>query len=419
MQQLKKATLKASKAVYGVLDQGVLSAGTFLLAVVIARTSTVEEFGAYGVIFTIFTLLITVYRSMFVMPYLLESGAAGEGAPSHSLRQGMISTSFVAAVVLFCIGAVSAAIVPGQLGIALLGLAIAAPILLFQDCLRYVVLHENGIRRVLVVDTVWVGSQACGQAIAVASGNASLFVQLVIWGATGGISLIAVPLITWARPTARVVLSFTRRALVHGKNLVLEAVMTSGSQYLSILALSSVAGLVLIAEVRASQLLLGPLVVVSQGLLTSLLPGIIKIGSGDVRRLKRICLAFGAGLFIFVVSFAGLLHLVPASVGSQFLGQSWASAFTLLWPLALAQAFGGLALGATLGYRGLGLSKETSVIRTLVFPLTPIAMFAGYALFDGRGAAFGLALASGITAAILWSHFLVIYSRRRNHNPAT
>lgn len=413
------ATLRVSNAVYGVLDQGVLSAGTLLLAVVIARTSTVAEFGAYGVVFTVYTLLITVYRSMFVMPYMLESGAVGGTARSSDLRHGVISTSFLAACALFLTGALAASMVSHEIGTALFGLCIAAPVLLFQDCLRYVVLHENGIRRVLVIDSVWVGCQVAAQFVAVASGNTSLFLQLTIWGVTGGISLLAVPRMTWARPTVRVVRSFIRRSVKHGKNLVLEAIMTSGSQYLSILVLSSVAGLILMAEIRASQLMLGPLVVVSQGLLTSLLPSVIRIGTHDLRRLRNICLMFGVGLFVVIASFAGLLHLVPATVGSHLLGQSWASAFALLWPLALAQAFGGLSLGATLGYRGLGLSKETSVIRTVVFPLTPIAMFSGYALFDGTGAAFGLTLASGITAAILWIHFLVIYNRRRKHSTGT
>lgn len=409
------STLRVSNAIYGVLDQGVLSAGTLLLAVVIARTSTVEEFGAYGVVFTLYTLLITVYRSMFVMPYLLEAGAVGGSAQSRDLRHGVISTGLGAACVLFVTGAVAASMAPSELRIALLGLSIAAPVLLFQDCLRYVVLHESGIRRVLIIDLVWLGGQVAAQVLAIVSGNASLFLLLVIWGITGGISLLAVPWMTWVRPTFRVVIGFIRRSLVHGKNLVLEAVVTSGSQYLSILLLSSVAGLILMAEIRASQLMLGPLVVVSQGLLTSLLPSVIRIGTRDLPRLRNICAVFGIGLFIVIVSFAALLHFVPTNVGSYLLGQSWGSAFELLWPLALAQAFGGLALGATLGYRGLGLSKETSMIRTAVFPLTPITMFSGYALFDGRGAAFGLTLASGITAAILWIHFLVIYNRRRKN----
>ena len=95
------------------------------------------------------------------------------------------------------------------------------------------------------------------------------------------------------------------------------------------------------------------------------------------------------------------LSLLPDHIGEALLGAVWPGTRDVLVPLALAFAFAGIVFGATAGLRSLADTKRSLRARVLVAPLTVSGAAVG-AVFGAREAAFGLAAAGLVAAAIWW-----------------
>ncbi|MBJ7289904.1 MAG: hypothetical protein JHC79_13380 [Williamsia sp.] len=385
------------------------------MAALVGHTLSANGFGAYGIAFVIYTLALTVSRAATSMPFMLlwKDSSRSRGFETGFFGVSVLLSSFCG-LVIACVSI----FINGELQAGLLGIAAAIVPLLIQDSFRYYQLKVVGIRVVLAADTIFLASNMALQALVVviAPPQALLFIMFS-WGLSALLSMLVKFRVFALIRVNRCVHFFTVPAKGPASNLTIEAFVTSGSQYTAILLASAFAGLALSGQIRGGQVILGPLVVISQGVLMSVLPRVIELGARDRVRVSRVSMLFGAFLFVCSIVYSGIAFLIPDSIGERVLGGAWSLSLQSLLPLAIAQAFGGLALGATLGFRGLGLTSPTMWLRIALFPIAPIACVGGYFWLGVTGCVWALAVSSAVTCFALWWRYLRVAGVQSSEAP--
>ena len=112
--------------------------------------------------------------------------------------------------------------------------------------------------------------------------------------------------------------------------------------------------------------------------------------------------------------------VLPDSIGTTLLGETWLAARQLLLPLALATALGGAALGFTSGLRSLAASKTIFRARLFVTGLLLAGVFAGALIGrSARGVAWGDAIANALALLVWWWVFHVAMREHDAHPRST
>jgi O-antigen/teichoic acid export membrane protein len=161
----------------------------------------------------------------------------------------------------------------------------------------------------------------------------------------------------------------------------------------------ALAGLGVVAAVRAAQVVYGPLNTVHQGIYLALVPeGARTAGPAHLRRLMvraTVVIVAVAALWMLVAL------LVPDAWGRALFGDTWAEASDVLLLMGLAVVAGSAITGGFAGVRALGAARESlrARLRTVgpqfVLPLTGAAIGAA----GGYAAGFGL---GNLAAAVVW-----------------
>ncbi|MBI3748720.1 MAG: hypothetical protein HY262_07735, partial [Chloroflexi bacterium] len=141
------------RAGWAVIDQGLVSLANFALGVVVARLVSPTEFGAFGVAFAVYLVALNVARGFATQPLTIRFGARDE----EEFRRGVAESTGVA-LLLGVIGTgvslAIGAVVGGDLGMALIALAVAMPGLLVQDAWRFVLFTSRRGQTAIVNDLI-------------------------------------------------------------------------------------------------------------------------------------------------------------------------------------------------------------------------------------------------------------------------
>jgi hypothetical protein len=166
-------------------------------------------------------------------------------------------------------------------------------------------------------------------------------------------------------------------------------------------AIVAIGGLAAIGSIRAAQLLMPSVHVLRQGASLAALPEAVRALSRSLGNLLRLATAASLGLAAVCLAWGIAALLVPDDVGSLLLGDVWPSAQTFLPASICAQLGVVLVLGPGMMIRAFAnarLSPRVTVVTATVGISVPVvAAFAG-----GLAAAWGLAFASVVGAAIWW-----------------
>lgn len=126
---------------WAVLDQGLFAAANFLLTILLARWMAPAEYGAFAVAYSIFLLFAASYGATLTEPMLVFAasrfGASPEGYLRLLLRGHWVLTG-VGGLILGVIGGCVILLGSPAVGIALIGLALAGPLILLIWFLRRV-----------------------------------------------------------------------------------------------------------------------------------------------------------------------------------------------------------------------------------------------------------------------------------------
>ena len=379
----------ASQAIWGLADQAFSSVTNFALSIVVARNVTAEGFGAFTLAFATYTILLTVVRALTSEPLTMRFSVAD--------HQAWRAATASATGLSFAVGAVSGAVVAvvglvlgGSTGTGLVVLGVGLPFLLLQDAWRFAFFAVGRGRAAMVNDLVWaiVLFALLAGATRVGLNPTS---AILVWAL--GAAAAAVFGIAQARtmPDPRRPLQWWRdhRDLI--PRLTAEAVVLSGVRPLSLFAVGGVAGLAAAGTLRAAQVLMNGLNILSQGMRLSAVPMATRIAHDTRDRLVGFCGLLGSGLAAAALVWTTLLLLMPDSWGEAILGSTWDGARTVILPVGLTTAAGAFQAGGQVGLRALAATSHSLRARSVSATAMLAGGMLGAVVSGATGAAWGLA----------------------------
>lgn len=401
--KLRRLAGPAGRASWGLADQALSSLSNLAVGVVVARSSTVADFGVYALAFGGYTIALNVSRAVSTEPLAVRHSGARTPEWERAVRASTATallTGFLAMLVGLAIAAFPG--VPSK-GV-LIAFAVTMPGLLLQDAWRWAFFVVGDGRRALVNDLVWLLAMLAMFGGLYVTGSASAVTLTFAWGLGAVIAAIAGRFQAGVSPRRQLISEWVRRNWDLSPKYVGEMLAVSGTIQVYMLGITAAAGLAATAGIRGAQVLLGPVNVLNQGIRMISVPEAARALKHSHRRLWLVGLAISFGVGAGALAWGAVFLLLPPVVGRELLGPGvWTQAHAVLVPVIMLQAFGASNAGAfaiiralTAATRGLRVRLISSAI-LITFGIT-----AAY-LWGPRGAAWGLAAAS-FTTLLLWWH---------------
>lgn len=397
------SSLRRSPRTYQtVADQMVSSAGNFIFIALVARTATIQEFGAFSLTYAFYAIALGAGRAIGGDILLLRAVHRPEEARAESER---LLVLVVALGALAGAGLFAVTLVIGDtLGATMRALGICLPILLLQDAIRYCFFARGESGRALLNDSVWtVGQIALFAAVlALATGVGP---ALLIFAWTGGAGLAVAVGLLQTRLVPRLSSHVSREELdsTRARSFLIDFALSAASLNLAFYAIAGVAGLAAAGAVRGAMFLFAPLSAMVSGLRIVVLPALGRTAFEGHQHLQRTAARFALGFAILALTYSSLVIPLPSSFGKLILGDTWEAAQPLL--LAIAVMYFAWAVGtvAFTGLRALGGGGILVQIRARSAVLYLGCIVVGAAIGDAPGAAYGMAVAFSIEAALWWT----------------
>jgi O-antigen/teichoic acid export membrane protein len=395
------AAAVARRMGWGLADQAVSSLTNFALGVVVARSLDAAGFGAFGLAWVTYGVVLNLSRGLATDPLAVRCS----GVDPARWRAGTARATGTALVVGVVTGAACAAggaAVGGVAGSAFVGLGAVLPALLLQDSWRYAFFAAGRGHLAFVNDVVWAAALVPLLAVTTGSGGGTTAMVLA-WGLAAAVAAAAgcVQSRVLPRPGAARDWLVEHRDL--GTRYLVENVSSSGAAQVRMYGLGAIAGLGAVGAVRGGELLLGPFLAVLMGLSTVAVPEAARVLQRAPGRLPAFCLALAVGQAAAALAWGlALLFALPDAVGAALLGEVWPAAAALVLPLTLTVMSTSFATSAAAGLRALGAAR-----RSLRAQLTASALYATLGIagaFAGgaAGSAWGIAAAALVGAAVWW-----------------
>lgn len=393
------------------LDQGVSSATNFGVAFLILRSVSTEEFGGFTIAFATFVLALAAGRSLAGTPLLMTHTKTRDkmnvaGATGIALGLGLA----VGPLLL-----IAGLLVDGSIGQSLVAMAVVTPGLLVQDAYRYVFLAEQTPEKALTNDLVWA---AILIALAIATlPFHGLRVLILVWGISGGLAAAFGARQRGIRPSLVDSASWARAHRRLSVPFLLEAGLSRGSIWLATSAIGAFGTLALVGSINGASTLLGPMTVISLGMVAFAIPeGVRALGGPDPRILGKLG-TLGAFLVTLSLAYSLVLLSTPHSIGVTVLAETWGKLRPYVMPVGLWVAANGASHAARAGLRIFSAPRYSLVSEAISALLLVLGAVIGVHAFEGPGVAYSLALAAWLGSLAWWTMLVVASRRRLRHTP--
>jgi O-antigen/teichoic acid export membrane protein len=407
-----------ARAFWSFADQALSSATNAGLSIVVARSVGPGSFGAFSLALVTFSFVIGVGRAVVADVFVIRFSGAEASVAAEAARRatgGAVVLGVLGGV--FC--GVAGLLVPdGQTRAALLALGLALPGLLVQDCFRFVFFAAGRPDAATVNDLVWAVVQFTLIGLLIGTGRDSIFWITLAWGFA---ALVAAGLAcrqAGVRPAPGLAGGWLADNRGLNVRMGLDYVVNMGAFNLATYLVGAIVGLLGVGALRAAQVLLGPLQLVSSGAAAFVLP-VFSARAGTGRSLLRPATAVSAGVTAVAGLWVGALLLVPAAWGRAVLGGSWAGARSVLLASGLTMIVIALTTGPSLALRAL---RRADLLLRVTLVQSPLLLLlgAGGAWIGGvTGAATGFALAQSVGAVAIWTLLLRADTSPRSLRPSS
>jgi hypothetical protein len=370
---------------WAIIDQALASGSNFLLAILVVRSVSPADFGAFSIAVVIYVLAVGVSRALTTEPLAIRFGRAVNPIMAQAPRCLGLASCFGTLVGAACV--VAALSTGGTLRSVLLVLGVTFPLLIVQDAGRVACFALGRPRRAAANDAVWALLQVPLVAVVMVQPDAETWHYVAAWLVPGAIAGALMLVQLHVLPSLRGAGAWfadTRKLAVP---LVWNFGLTVAPAYLLFALMPLVASLLELGLARSAYLPYGIFGVVFQSAWLVLLPAASRRSSAHLARLAGWSSA-GLGALALVWSIV-LAVAVPAQLGVTLFGESWndTSAIRLIFAAAVvAQAIG---VGPLVALRALEAPKLLVYIRLVTAPL----MLAVGLILSARYGAAGLAVA--------------------------
>lgn len=377
------------------IDQAVSSLTNLVASVIAAHELSPDQFGAFGIVFATYLVVMFVTRSMVGEVLLLAGGARARHEGTINLIIAAVLGAGVGLAILL-----AAVLIGGTVasGLAVLGIALAG--LTLQDGIRYVGFATGKVKIALITDLLWLGFML--GAYFLISGMKSLSDVTAIWVFSGALAaLFSLPfaglrpisisqLTAWLRDERELMIT-----LAADRGVV--SVSQQGVTYIIALLI----GLRGNAAYRAAQIVMGPINIVAAGLMTAIVPYLVRTWAERpaalIKEAGRIAIA--SAILILVLTQAAA-H-IPDTIGRLLIGHSWLLGKPVLEIMALIIFAQSINFAALSTLRVMGSTRTALIVRLLVVPLS-LGAIALAAALGGIHAAMWTQAGSAALLSLLW-----------------
>ncbi|MFK4085982.1 hypothetical protein ACI2LF_17855 [Kribbella sp. NPDC020789] len=401
--KLSRLAGPAGRAGWGLADQALSSLSNLAVGLVVARSSSVADFGVYALAFGGYTIALNVSRAVATEPLSVRHSGSRTPAWERAVRASTATALLVGFLGLLV--ALAIALFPGvpSKGV-LIAFAVTMPGLLLQDAWRWAFFVIGEGQKAFLNDLIWLLAMLAIFGGLYLTDTASAFSLTLAWGLGAVIAAVAGRFQAGIAPRRQLIQEWVRQNWDLTPKYVGELLAVSGTIQIYMLGITAAAGLVATAGIRGAQVLLGPVNVLNQGIRMISVPEATRALAHSYRRLWLAGLAISLGVGAGAFAWGAVFLLLPSSVGRELLGPGvWAQAHAVLVPVILLQALGASNAGAFAILRALAAASRGLGVR-LVSSVVLIVCGVGGAYLGGpQGAAWGLAGASFCTLLLWWS----------------
>jgi hypothetical protein len=370
---------------WALLDQALSSGTNFLLAVVVVRSVSTEDFGAFSIVVVVYVIAIGVSRSLTTEPLAIQFGRDVDAI----LERAPMCLGFaLGAGCVFGAGCVVAATsTSGALSSALLVLGLTFPLLIVQDAGRVTCFAMGSPRRAVANDAVWAVLELPLVAVVVSRSHAPIWQYIAAWLLPGAIAGLLILYQLSVRPSLRHAGAWFRGNRRLATPLVWNYGLTAAPPYVLFALTPLVASLFELGIARTAYLPYGVFGVIFQSAWLVLLPAASRRKGRDLARLAVVSSAVLGSVALTWVILVSVV--MPGRLGVALFGDGWAETggTRLVFGAALvAQAVG---VGPFVALRALEVPSRLVRIRLVTAP----TMVLGGLLLTAELGAIGLAVA--------------------------
>lgn len=383
------------------VDQIFSSVSNGMILFALAVVATVRDFGIVSLLFTLMAAALGIMRGALGNPLLL----AADGNRSTIRRHGRRAVAVAA--VAGSLGAVVLAVAGTLLGGGAAGwvLALALPVVLMQDTLRYVAISMGRAHLAAVWDAVWCAGSFgllvaawCHSSWLTTEAIVTAWLLLAAVSLTGlAVSLRVVPLFTGTSRWARA--DWPDR-IRYGTDAGLEQV----TFFLVLLIGMVFIGHTGVAALRGATAALAPLAILASAIPLLVIPSATRAGVHP-RRLWSMLARVAVVTSICSLAAGVVLYVLPQSVGALFLGDSYDPARGVVLFMAGEYSVTAWLLVIGVYLRSANRSADVLQLKMFAVSLTLLGSFVGAALIrtpEGLATFYLTATVVTVIVALSW-----------------
>lgn len=391
---------QARRAGSALVANGLVSVASMVLAVAVARTTGLLEFGQFALAMLVYTLCAGVIRAAVIDTALARY--AVEGTVVRSAQRASLLALSVGVVAL-----VPALVLDNRYLLVLAGCIHGLTLL---DLHRVTEAAVGDVRSSVVLSVAWsVPCVALGVlSFQVAVDPVAVFAVWAGGGAAVGYARalrrprLMLPL--WPRGPEE-----TRAAWT----FALDYAVGSGGSTLSTLALGGAVGTGTVGAIRGAGTLLGPANLLSTTLRSLLIPHLVGAGlrgaSSELRAARRVAVLAACGVSPLLAALAFL----PDAVGEQLLGATWTTAQPVVVPLAVESLFALVSSIPAAGHRAALAGRRALLLRMATGIPRPVVVVLSGLWAGALGAAWAMAAIACVNALVWWASYVGMLRGRR------
>lgn len=384
---------------WGIADQGISSLMSLAVGVVAARALSAQAFGGFALALAAYLICLGTSRALNSEPFVVRfSGSSpGDRAVSRDAAGAAVIVGVVLGVVLVGAGLEA----PGSLGEALVAMGIVLPILLLQDCFRFIAFATRRGKIAFLGETAWALALLVALVLLSLLGIHRVSAYALAWGGTAAFGALVTGTGLRVLPRPRNAPAWWRSQRDLAPRYLGEFTALNGASQFSAYLIGWIAGLIAAGSLRGAQVLMGPMTTLFLGISLFATPEGVVLAQRSDRSVVRFGRLLSAALGLMALVWAVTLMMLPNSVGHALLGSSWNGAREVLPGVGLSMVATGLSTGPFIGLRAFAAARRSLRVRVTIAPLTLIGAGLGAVVAGARGGALGMAIAVWI-AFVYW-----------------
>jgi O-antigen/teichoic acid export membrane protein len=376
---------------WNLVDQALSALSNTLLTVMVARSVSAQDFGAFAIAFVVFGIFIAVTKSVVGHPLQMRFSGADSAEQRAAIGRALGAALLIGFLAAGGIVAVSPLTDQGVQR-ALVALAVVLPALLVQDSCRMALFALTRPRGAALIDAVWTVVMIMLLMLLVALRRDDVLWLTIAWGIGAALSAIVGLALIHVRPAPRMATSWLREHWDLSRYMFAEYFLGLGAMHLGILLVGLIATPDDVGALRAAQVLLGPLGILGAAAFQFAMPEIARRREIDGKALSLWALGLSSALGSVTVAYVVALLLVPDHWGTALFGATWAGAAAVLAAMGISSLFSSLGNGPACVLYGISQARSTFRIHMAKGPVLLTAVVLGTWTAGAVGAAWALAL---------------------------